>query len=269
MCNTKIDVEIDALYRLKDTINQASGQIIDIGKSIDSHLQATLERLQRSVLYFRERLNIAQREVDKAQEAYFKADSALNSCIKSQRRKTDEDGYVYYVPSCTLEAGRAEICRVVLQKAEKIRDVWKQKVDAAERIKGDCEREINRYNQPGGFVAPAGGKYILLNLAQGHTEQASSKLTETINAVKNIQSFSFDTGEITQSSTLDVDNASHHSDNMDDLYESKHEKFETGKRYVEELIDKEESKHNLYEICPYCKKFKYLNCVCGRGQHER
>ena len=62
----QIDVDINALYSLKEAINRTSKNLNDIGESIDSYLHNTIERLQKTIDYFQERLNVAQREVDKA-----------------------------------------------------------------------------------------------------------------------------------------------------------------------------------------------------------
>lgn len=269
----KIDVDIDALYSLKGAIDRASNGLTDIGKSIDSYLHDTMNRLQKTVARFQERLNIAQREVDKAQDDLYKAECAYNSCLRSQREKKDEDGHTYYVPSCSFQGARVNLCRKAVQQAEKIRDAWKQKVDAAERIMNDCVREIDRYNDPGGFTHPSGGKGILIYLAEDHSNTASSKLEDTINAVQGILSFSFETGESTCTSVPDVMYEMQNTENVEDeVYDSKREKFEEGKRRVEELMNEKygnATQPNIYEICPRCGKFKNINCICGRGQHER
>lgn len=268
----KIDVDINALYSLKGAINRASTDLIDIGKSIDSYLHNTIERLQKTIAYFQEKLNAAQREVDKAQDALYKAESAYSSCLRSQREEEDENGHTYYVPSCSFQGAKVNICRKAVQQAEKVRDVWKQKLEAAERIKNDCEREIERYNNPGGLTHPSGGKGILIYLAEEHSNAASSKLEDTINAVQDIQSFSFETGESSYTPVPDVMHDMQNTEYIEEVYDSKQEKFEAGKRRVEELMnEKYESttQPNIYEICPFCKKFKYINCICGRGQHER
>lgn len=268
----KIDVDINALYSLKGAINRTSKDLIDIGKSIDTYLHDTIERLQKKIDYFQERLNVAQREVDKAQDDLYKAECAYNCCLRSQREKKDEDGHTYYVPSCSFQGARVNLCRKAVQQAEKIRDVWKQKVEAAERIRNDCEREIDRYNDPGGFTHPSGGKSILIYLAEDHSNTASSKLEDTINAIQDIQSFSFETGESSYTPVPDVMNEMQNTEYIEEVYVNKREQFEEGKRRVEELMNEKyggTTQPNIYEICPFCKKFKYLNCICGRGQHER
>lgn len=217
-------------------------------------------------------MNAAQREVDKAQDDLYGAENAYNNCLRSQRERTDEDGRVYYVPSCSLQGVKVNLCREALQQAEKVRDAWKQKADAAERIEKDCEREIDRYNDPGGFIHPSGGHGILARLAQDHSATASSKLEDTINAVRDIQSFSFETGESAAASTPELTDGMRNTGSIGELYESKREKFEEGKRRVEELMNEkygDTAQPNIYEICPFCRKFKYLNCICGRGQNER
>lgn len=257
----KINVDINALYSLKGVINRTSKNLIEIGKSIDSYLHDIIERLQKTIDYFQERLNIAQREVDKAQDDLYKAECAYNSCLRSQREKKDEDGRTYYVPSCSFQGARVNLCRKALQQAENTRDTWKQKVEAAERIKNDCAREIDRYNDPGGFTHPSGGKGILTYLAENHSPKASSNLEDKINAVQDILSFSFETGESSHTSSFEV---------MNEMQDRKREKFEEGKRKLDERIDKLNEKRSIiFEICPDCKKFKHINCICGRGQRER
>lgn len=268
----KIDVDIDALYSLKGAINRVSEDLIDIGKSIDAYLHDTTEHQRKTIAYFQEKLNIAQREVDKAQDDLCKAECAYNNCLRSQQEKKDEDGRTYYVPSCSLQGARVNLCKKAVQQAEKVRDVWKQKVEAAERIKSDCDREIDKYNDLGGYTHPPGGKGILIYLANDHSNTASSKLEDTINAVKDIQSFSFETGESSYTPTPDVMYEMQNTEYIEDVHDSKREKFEEGKRRVEELMNEkygDTTQPNIYEICPFCKKFKYLNCICGRGQHER
>lgn len=268
----KIDVDIDALYGLMGAINRASSDLIDIGGSIDDYLHDTIERLQKSISYFQERLNIAQRDVDKAQDDLYQAESAYNSCLRSQREMKDEDGRTYYVPNCSFQGSRVNLCRKVVQQAEKVRDAWKQKVEAAEQIRNDCEREIDRYNDPGGFTHPSGGRGILIYLAEDHSKTAVSKLEDTINAVQDIQSFSFETGERSCPPVPDVMYEIKNTEYVEDVYDCKREKFEEGKSRVEELINEkygDTTQPNIYEICPFCKKFKHINCFCGRGQHER
>ena len=268
----KIDVDIDALYSLKGAINKASMDLIDIGKSIDSYLNDTIERLQKTIAYFQERLNVAQREVDKAQDDLYKAESAYDSCLRSQREKKDEDGHIYYVPSCSFQGARVNLCRKAVLQAEKVRDAWKQKVDAAEQIKSDCEREIDRYNFPGGLTHPSGGNGILIYLAKEHSNTASSKLEDTISVVQDIQSFSFETGESVTSSVPEIMYDMQNTEYIEEVYDSKREKFEKGKRRVEELMNEkygDTTQPNIYEICPFCNKFRHVNCSCERGQHER
>ena len=269
MC--KIDVVIDALYNLKGAINRFSNDITEIGKSIDDYLQSTIARLQKTLEYFQGRLDIAQREVDKANEDLYRAECAYESCLRSQRKVEDEDGHIYYTPSCSFQGARVNVCRNAVQQAEIVKDIWQQKVDAAVRIKSDCVREIDRYNDPGGFVHYPGGRQILLNLAKDHSNKATSLLEKTISAVKDILSFSFETGEsVTSTESTSVNGMS--DEYSEEMYTSKREKFEEGKKKVEELIEKkygDTTQPNIYEICPICKKFKYINCICGRGQRER
>lgn len=76
-----------------------------------------------------------------------------------------------------------------------MRDEWEKKVEDAERIKSDCEYEIERYNEMGGFIRPPGGKGVLYRLVHDHSDTASSKLDETIRALNDILTFSFETEE--------------------------------------------------------------------------
>lgn len=266
----KINVDINALYSLNGAINRTSKNLNDIGESIDSYLHNTIERLQKAIDYFQERLNVTQREVDKAQANLYEAESAYNSCLRSQRKMKDEDGRIYYVPNCSFQAARVSLCRKAVQQAEKIRDVWKQKVEAAERIKNDCEREIDRYNDLGGLTHPSGGKGILTYLAEDHSNTASSKLEDTINAVQDILSYSFETGESSYTPVPDVMYEMQNPEYIEKVYDNKREQFEEGKRKLDERIDKlNKERSSIFEICPHCHKYKYAGCYCGRGQHER
>lgn len=259
----QIDVDINALYSLKGAINRTSKNLSNIGKLIDSYLHETLARLQKAIDYFQEKLNVAQREVDKAQTNLYEAESAYNSCLRSQREMKDDDGHIYYVPSCSFQAARVSLCRKAVQQAEKVRDAWKQKVEAAERIKNDCEREIDRYNDPGGFVHPSGGKGILIYLSETHSPKASSKLDDIINAVQDILSFSFETGERSYTSSSEV---------INEMQDRKREKFEEGKKKVEERIEEltnKDTTSSIFDICPHCHKFRHAGCLCERGQYER
>ena len=267
-----IDVDLEVLYSLKEAINKTSKSIIDIGKSIDAYLQGTIDRLQKTIDYFQERLDIAQREVDKAKEDLHKAECAYDSCLRSQRKVKDEDGHTYYTPSCSFQRARVNVCRKAVQQAENVRDVWQKKVDAAEHIKYECTREIDKYNDPGGLTHSPGGRQILLNLAEDHSNKATTSLDNTIDALGDILSFSFETGE----SVTPIDSTSVNGTNdieyTEEMYTSKREKFEEGKRKVDELIEKkygDTSKPNVFQICPNCGKFLYINCMCGRGQRER
>ncbi len=272
MSNDIIDVDLDALYSLKGAINRASNDLKDIGKSIDAYLKGSIDRLQRTISYFQERLNVAQREVDKAQDDLYRAESAYNSCLRSQRQKTDEDGRTYYVPSCSFQGARVNVCRMAVQKAEKVRDAWKQKVDAAKKIKSDCEREIDRYNDLGGPFHSPGGKGVLLYLAENHSNAATSKLDDNINAVEDILSFSFETGESDTTSTRDGFIDGINIEQLEDEYNAeKREKFEEAKAKVEELMKEKydkTSQPNVWQICPGCGKFRFINCECS-NQRER
>ena len=268
----KIDVDIDALYSLKGAINRFSNDITEIGKSIDTYLQGTIDSLQKTLDYFQERLDIAQREVDKAKEELYRAECAYESCLRSQRPVEDEDGHTYYTPSCSFQGARVNVCRKAVQQAENVRDVWQKKVDAAERIKSDCVREIDRYNDPGGFLHSPGGRQILLNLAEDHSNKAISSLDNTINALEDILSFSFETGESVTSTESTSVNEMNDIEYSDEMYTSKGDKFKEGKRKVDELIEEkygDTSKPNVFQICPNCGKFKYVDCICERGQRER
>lgn len=266
----KINVDINALYSLNGAINRTSKKLNDIGESIDSYLHNTIERLQKTIDYFQERLNVAQREVDKALKELYKAESDYSSCLRSQQEKKDEDGRTYYVPSCSFQGARVNLCRQAVQQTEKIRDVWKQKVEAAERIRNDCEREIDRYNDLGGLTHPSGGKGILTYLAEDHSNTASSKLEDTINAVQDILSYSFETGESSYTPVPDVMYEMQNIEYIEKVYDNKREQFEEGKRKLDESIDKLNKERScIFEICPHCHKFKHAGCYCGRGQHER
>lgn len=268
----KIDVDIDTLYSLKGAINRFSNDMTEIGKSIDTYLQGTIDRLQKTLDYFQERLDIAQREVDKAKEELHRAECAYDSCLRSQRRVEDEDGHTYYTPSCSIQGARVNVCRKAVQQAESVRDVWQKKVDAAERIKYECTREIDRYNDPGGFTHSPGGRQILLNLAEDHSNKATTSLDNTIDALGDILSFSFETGESVTSTESTSVNGTNDIEYTEEMYTSKREKFEEGKRKVDELIEEkyeDTSKPNVFQICPNCRKYLYINCICGRGQRER
>lgn len=124
-----IGVDIDALYRLKDAICNTSRDLEDVGQSIDSYLQGTIERLQRAVDFLRERLDEAQRRLDEAQEELSEAENDYKYCIDSQREKTDEDGKTYYVPSCSFKLGRVRLCEKAVEEAKRVRDEWEKKVE--------------------------------------------------------------------------------------------------------------------------------------------
>ena len=268
MGSGKIDVDIMALHDLKGAIKRASEGMTDISQSVDSYLEETLEHMQRTIDFFRQKLEIAQREVDKAEAALSKAQAAYDACLRSQREVKDEDGRTRYVPSCAFEGGRVNLCRKAVEAAERVRDEWKKKVDAAERIKSDCKGEIDRYHEPGGFVTPPGGRKILLSLARDHSDRACAKLDETIAALQDIQSFSFETGE-----SRTVQDRNEFTDGIDNIEQAendykaeKREKFEDAKERVDKQIEEKygnTTEPNIFEICPKCGKFKYINCTCA------
>ena len=173
MGSGKIDVDIMALHDLKGAIKRASEGMTDISQSVDSYLEETLEHMQRTIDFFRQ-----------------KSQAAYDACLRSQREVKDEDGRTRYVPSCAFEGGLVNLCRKAVEAAERVRNEWKKKVDAAERIKSDCKGEIDRYHEPGGFVTPPGGREILLSLARDHSDRACAKLDETydlLNSYMNAQ----------------------------------------------------------------------------------
>lgn len=268
-----IDVDIDALYRLKDAICNTSRDLEDVGQSIDSYLQGTIERLQRAVDFLRERLDEAQRRLDEAQEELSEAENDYKYCIDSQQEKTDEDGKTYYVPSCSFKLGRVRLCEKAVEEAKRVRNEWEKKVEDAERIKSDCEYEIERYNEMGGFIRPPGGKGVLYRLVHDHSDTASSKLDETIRALNDILTFSFETGESADSfdSFDPFDPSADRENSVDDVQvkEDKREQFEKASELLKEKYD-DTAKPNVFEICTGCGKFKYINCDCARqNQRER
>ena len=265
-----IDVDIDALYLLKDAIRDTSGDLEDVDQSIDSYLQSTIERLQRVVDSLRERLDEAQRRLDEAQEDLSEAENDYSSCLMSQREKTDEDGNSYYDPDCSSECARVEWCEEAVEEAKRVRDEWEKKVEDAERIKSDCEYEIERYNEMGGFIRPPGGKGVLYRLVHDHSDTASSKLDETIRALNDILTFSFETG-CSADSFDPFDPSADRENSVDDVQvkEDKRRKFEKATELLKEKYD-DTAAPNMCEICPICKKFKYINCDCARqNQRER
>ncbi len=265
-----IDVDIDALYLLKDAIRDTSGDLEDVDQSIDSYLQSTIERLQRVVDSLRERLDEAQRRLDEAQEDLSEAENDYSSCLMSQREKTDEDGNSYYDPDCSSECARVEWCEEAVEEAKRVRDEWEKKVEDAERIKSDCEYEIERYNEMGGFIRPPGGKGVLYRLVHDHSDTASSKLDETIRALNDILTFSFETG-CSADSFDPFDPSADRENSVDDVQvkEDKRRKFEKATELLKEKYD-DTAAPNMFEICPICKKFKYINCDCARqNQRER
>lgn len=274
MSDSIIDVDLNSLYELSTAIKQTSEDFKAIGNSINVHLQNTLERMQRTIDYFQSRLDEAQREVDRAMEDLRRAEADYERCLASQRYETDEDGNTYSVPSCAFQKGRVMVCTRAVEKAEQIRDKWQQIYDQAESIKRECEQEIERYNDPGGVFRPRGGRTILSDLANSHTETTSSKLDETIRAVNDILYFSFQTGfsSLPPSSDSFIAEMPSPEESDAEYNAGKAGKFKEAEEKVDELIKAKIDKTtpaNIYEICPYCKKFKYINCICGRAENQR
>lgn len=274
MINDRIDVDIAALFSLKNAIGRSSQELKDIGMSIDYWLSSTLDRLHATVVYFQRKLEEAQHKVVMAQNELCSAQRAYETCLRSQERSTDEDGRTCYTPSCSFQAARATICRKTLQQAEQERDVWKQKTDAALGIEEECRKEIDRYNFPGSIMLPCGGRRILSNLAGEHSEAACMNLDRTIGAVLDLQSFSFETGESAPSAPFDAYGDGIADDGLaEEDRNVKREKFEDATTKVEDLMKDKyagSAQPDVFEICPRCGKFKYVNCTCiPQNERER
>lgn len=167
--------DYQSLIELNNTLEYVADSILKLLESVNSYLQGVRCALSKQ-------LEVLEEELRQAEENLAHAESVYGSCLASQRwvEEKDEDGNScggYYTPSCDGEASEVERC-----KHE--RDRCQERYDAGKRICDECEDEIAKYKETGGFVISPGGEKTLENLAKDHTNKATSKMREILDVVE-------------------------------------------------------------------------------------
>lgn len=248
-----------SLIELNNTLEYSADSMLKILEQVDAYLKGVIEALKKQMKVLEEKLRAAE-------EALAEAESAHSSCVASQRwvsEYEDEDGNThggYYTPSCDSEASEVERCR-------EERDKCQERVDQAQTIICDCEREIDNYKKFGG-TTPAGGEQTLGNLAKDHTDRATAKMREILDVVEEYLKV-----RMSISSFTPTDNSGVGSPNASLTPEEKRERFkEATQRVIERQQDENYGYRQIADAnrvmsCHKCGR-PLVACICQNNRER-
>lgn len=264
MCNSKAYIrDHQSLIDLNNTLEYGADSILKILESVNNYLQDVKEALSKQLKVLEEELRIAEEELSEAERAH-------SSCVASQRwveEYEDEDGNThggYYTPSCDSEASEVERC-------QKERDRCQERYDKGKRICDECDNEIAKYKEIGGFATPPGGEKTLEYLAKDHTNKATSKMREILDVVEeylrcNMSTRSYNTSNIGTAPNL--------NDSESDQPLSPTQKEERFTNAVQRVIQKQQDENygsdkiadaNRAIVCPDCGR-PVVACICSNAR---
>ncbi len=265
MCNSKAYIrDHQSLIDLNNTLEYGADSILKILESVNNYLQGVKEALSKQMKVLEEELRVAKEELAEAESAH-------SSCVASQRwveESEDEDGNTYggyYTPSCDSEASEVERC-------QKERDRCQERYDEGKRICDECESEIAKYKEIGGFATPPGGEKMLEYLAKEHTDKATSKMREILDVVEEYLRCNMSTKSYNTSSTFPSDlNGSEPDQSL-----SPSQKKERFTNAIQKVIQRQqEENYGSKEIadanrvirCPKCGR-PPIACICSNTRER-
>ncbi len=240
-----------SLIELNNTLGYSADSILKLLNSVKSYLEGVQDVFVKQVEYLANKLEVAERALAEAEED-------LRSCEAAQ--EWNEEEHEYY-PSCSRESQS-------VARAREVRDECQCKYDEGCRIKGECDAEIELYQEPGGLITPPGGEKTLEYLAIEHTESATKKMQEILDTVEGYIRTRVTTREFysdSDSAAL-ADRQPSDDRSLDD--EEKKERFKNAIRNVIERQqdqnygDRKIADANRAMKCPKCAR-PMAACVCG------
>lgn len=265
-CDSKAYIrDHHSLIDLNNTLEYGADSILKILESVNNYLQGVKEALLKQLKGLEEELRIAEEELAEAERAH-------SSCIASQHwveEYEDEDGNThggYYTPSCDSEASEVERC-------QKEHDRCQERYDKGKRICDECDNEIAKYKETGGFVIPPGGERTLEYLAKDHTDKSTSKMREILAVVEEYLRCNMSTKSYNTSSTLTDSNL---NDSESDRPLSPTQKKERFTNAVQRVIQRQHAENygsdkiaeaNRAIVCPYCGR-PLVACICSNARER-
>lgn len=158
--------DIRSLEELNNMMEFTGEAMANIEENVSNYLDGVKAVLEKQ-------LDIIRKKLEEAQQRLSEAQSALSSCYASQ---SYDDEKKEYTPSCHWEE-RA------VSKAQDEVNRWQKKYDEGKRIVDECNGEIDDYNAPAGILNPPGGHYLIRNMCEYQTPEATKQLREFIEEV--------------------------------------------------------------------------------------
>lgn len=198
-------------------------------------------------------------ELEEAERALSMAEDNLRSCEASQEWDEEENEYR---PSCSNES------RAVV-RARKVCDECRHKYDEGCRIKDECDKEIELYQEPFGILTPPGGEKTLEYLAIEHTENATKKMQEILDVIDEYISTPISIGNAVDN--LNMPAALDDERPVEDRPLTNIEKKERFKNAIRNAIERQQDQNhgdrkiadaNRVMKCPKCDR-PIAACVCG------
>lgn len=239
-----------SLAELSNTLTYSADSILKLLNSVKNYLSGVQEVLANQV-------EILANELESAEQALAEAEEDLRFCEASQ--EWDEEEHEYY-PSCSSESS-------AVAGAREVRDECKRKYDEGCRIKSDCEREIKLYQRSGDILSSCGGEKLLEHLAVEHTDKATRKMQEILDAAEEMASSRVTIGRDLRRS----DSVSDNRLRFEDKPLTKEDREERFKNAIQNVIERQHDKNyggrkiadaNKAMKCPKCER-PILACICG------
>ena len=239
--------DIHSLEELNNIIGFTGEAMAKIEESVSKYIDGVQQVLDKQQDIIRQNLDEARQRLENAQKA-------LSACYSSQTYDEDSGEYT---PSCDCEERDVE-------SAQKEVDEWQKKLEEGEKIIGECKLEIDEYNDPGGAISPPGGHYLIENMCQ----------SQTPNATQSLQEFIAEAHEYAQSDLggeRDIAPGTYNSFvSDDDLPMTEEEKAAAFDSNIQGVKDEQESSSRYYDIqdanramcCPSCGRPLQM-CSCN------
>lgn len=266
MCNSKAYIrDHQSLIDLNNTLEYGADSILKILESVNNYLQGVKDALSKQMKGLEEELRIAEEELVEAERAH-------SSCMASRHwveEYEDDDGNIhggYYTPSCDSEASKVERC-------QKERDRCQERYDKGKHICDECDDEITKYKEIGGFVIPPGGEKTLEYLAKDHTNKATSRMREILDVVDEYLRCNMSTKSYSTTSIVTAPNLNDLESERSLLPTQKKERFTSAiqkviKRQQEENYGSREiADANRVIRCPKCGR-PPIACICSNTRER-
>lgn len=241
-----------SLVELNNTLGYSADSILKLLDSVKNYLEGVCKALAQQVEYLAS-------ELEEAEQALSEAEDDLRSCEALQEWDEDENEYR---PSCNVES-RA------VTRAREVRDECQRKYDEGCRIKGECDAEIELYQEPGGLITPPGGEKTLEYLAIEHTESATKKMQEILDVIDEYISTPIFIGN--PPGNIDTSTVSDSVRPIEDRPLTDEDKEERFKNTVSKVIERQQEQNygdnkiadaNRAMKCPICNR-PMAACICG------